>query len=211
VTATVPDGAATGRPKVIDSFGNQAKSPESLRVVPRDQIQSSGAYKLKTATAHPRKAYYYGTKQPRITYLFSNAQLTDVRIDVVRRADGAVVDSWLRDAQEPNIPHTATWDGTADGTKGPARNGEYRFRIGPANGTMRSTGEATFQYHRYRFPVRGPHTYGDGVGAPRAGHMHEGQDVMARCGTPLVAARGGKVQWRSSTGSTPPMTGCTRT
>ena len=46
------------------------------------------------------------------------------------------------------------------------------------------------------FPIRGPHTYGDGIGAPRGDHRHQGQDVMARCGTKLVAARGGRVQYR---------------
>jgi hypothetical protein len=38
------------------------------------------------------------------------------------------------------------------------------------------------------FPVSGPHSYGDGFGAPRAeGHIHEGQDVLAAEGTPVVA------------------------
>jgi murein DD-endopeptidase MepM/ murein hydrolase activator NlpD len=32
-------------------------------------------------------------------------------------------------------------------------------------------------------------------GAPRSGHTHQGQDTMAACGTPLVAARGGTVQF----------------
>ena len=62
---------------------------------------------------------------------------------------------------------------------------------------MESTSEAKFAYHRFEFPVRGPHSYGDGVGAPRSGHTHQGQDVLARCGTPLVAARGGRVQWKA--------------
>jgi murein DD-endopeptidase MepM/ murein hydrolase activator NlpD len=47
------------------------------------------------------------------------------------------------------------------------------------------------------FPVRGVHSYGEGqaaFGAQRDGHTHEGQDVFARCGTPLVAARGGVVK-----------------
>lgn len=47
------------------------------------------------------------------------------------------------------------------------------------------------------FPIRGPHDYGSGgasFGSGRAGHSHQGHDVFARCGTPLVAARGGTVQ-----------------
>ena len=45
--------------------------------------------------------------------------------------------------------------------------------------------------------MRGPHDYGDAnarFGAPRNGHVHQGQDVFAACGTPLVAARGGVVR-----------------
>ena len=38
-------------------------------------------------------------------------------------------------------------------------------------------------------------------GAARRGHVHQGQDVFARCGTPLVAARGGKVTTRAITRS----------
>lgn len=41
------------------------------------------------------------------------------------------------------------------------------------------------------FPVRGKHTYGDGLGAGRG---HKGQDVLAACGKPLVAAKGGRVR-----------------
>jgi murein DD-endopeptidase MepM/ murein hydrolase activator NlpD len=48
------------------------------------------------------------------------------------------------------------------------------------------------------FPIQGPHDFG-GAGAAfgtgRAGHSHQGHDVFAKCGTPLVAARGGKVQF----------------
>ena len=36
------------------------------------------------------------------------------------------------------------------------------------------------------YPVDGPHTYGDGFGAGRG---HDGQDIMADCGTPLRAAK----------------------
>ncbi len=45
------------------------------------------------------------------------------------------------------------------------------------------------------FPVQGPHTYGDGFGAPRAGHTHQGQDVLASCGLPVVSVMTGTVQY----------------
>ena len=45
------------------------------------------------------------------------------------------------------------------------------------------------------FPVAGPHTFGQGIGAPRQGHAHQGQDIMAACGTPLVAISRAKVKF----------------
>ncbi len=42
------------------------------------------------------------------------------------------------------------------------------------------------------FPVRAPHTYGDGLGA---GRNHQGLDLMAKCGKPVVAALPGRVSW----------------
>ena len=42
------------------------------------------------------------------------------------------------------------------------------------------------------FPVQGRHTYGDGLGA---GRNHQGIDLMAKCGKPIVAALPGRVGW----------------
>ncbi len=47
------------------------------------------------------------------------------------------------------------------------------------------------------FPVAGPHTFGQGIGAARKGHSHQGQDIMAACGTPLVAVSRAKVKFVS--------------
>ncbi len=47
------------------------------------------------------------------------------------------------------------------------------------------------------FPVAGAHTIGQGFGAARAGHSHQGQDIMAACGTPEVAVSRAKVKWVS--------------
>jgi murein DD-endopeptidase MepM/ murein hydrolase activator NlpD len=42
------------------------------------------------------------------------------------------------------------------------------------------------------FPVRGKHTYGDGLGAGRG---HQGQDILAKCRKPIVAAKSGRVRY----------------
>ena len=49
------------------------------------------------------------------------------------------------------------------------------------------------------FPVRGPFNYGSSgarFGAGRSGYSHQGQDVMAACGTRLVSIRKAKVLFR---------------
>lgn len=53
------------------------------------------------------------------------------------------------------------------------------------------------------FPVQGPHSYGGAearYGAGRSGHTHQGQDIFAASGTPVVAVFGGKVSWRQYQG-----------
>jgi murein DD-endopeptidase MepM/ murein hydrolase activator NlpD len=42
------------------------------------------------------------------------------------------------------------------------------------------------------FPVRGKHTYGDGIGAGRG---HQGQDLLAKCRKPILAAKPGRVRY----------------
>ena len=54
-------------------------------------------------------------------------------------------------------------------------------------------------YQRYRYPLKGPHNYGNldvtGFGVKRAdGSVHTGQDIIANCGTPIVAAHSGVIK-----------------
>lgn len=62
-----------------------------------------------------------------------------------------------------------------------------------------TTGTPRSRLHHV-FPIRGPHNYGGSqsrFGAPRGDHRHQGQDIFANCGTPLVAALGGRVDVRA--------------
>jgi murein DD-endopeptidase MepM/ murein hydrolase activator NlpD len=50
------------------------------------------------------------------------------------------------------------------------------------------------------FPVAAPHNFGgpeNRFGAPRGNHVHQGQDILAAEGSPVVAPLGGMVEWTS--------------
>jgi hypothetical protein len=65
---------------------------------------------------------------------------------------------------------------------------------------IKGAGSHAITIHSHRFPVIGPHTFGgegSRFGAERDGgkREHQGQDVSAAEGTPMVAARGGVVRF----------------
>jgi murein DD-endopeptidase MepM/ murein hydrolase activator NlpD len=88
---------------------------------------------------------------------------------------------------------------------GVRRAGRYRLRLAVTDGKGRRAVRAAgvkawteFQLAAYRFPVVGNFSFGgDGArfGAGRPGHIHQGQDVVADSGTPLVSPHAGTVTW----------------
>jgi len=168
-----------------------------------DAAPSVGALRLVSAETAPRKSFYYGIRYPRLTYTIGSSQaVNDLRIDVVDVA-GASVKTFYRNDVVPNVQDSIRWDGTGNDGR-PAPNGRYRFQIsaqGEAPQAMQSsaaTSKLGFALYGYAFPILGNHDFGGAqsvFGAGRAGHTHQGHDVMASCGLPLVAARGGRVQY----------------
>jgi murein DD-endopeptidase MepM/ murein hydrolase activator NlpD len=166
---------------------------------------STGTLSLVTGETNPRKSFYFGFRFPRLSYTIGSSQpQNDLRIDVVD-ATGAVVKTFYRNDVAPDVPTGLRWDGTTNEGR-PARNGKYSFRIGPQAVAAPAARPATastalslsFAFYGYAFPILGAHEFslgGGRFGAARSGHTHQGQDVMAACGTPLLAARGGVVQY----------------
>ncbi len=63
--------------------------------------------------------------------------------------------------------------------------------------SKRASKQAGIEIRAHRFPIDGPFSYsGDGgrFGDPRPGRTHNGQDLPAAEGTPIVAPRGGTVK-----------------
>jgi len=194
VEAKVPRGAETGRVKV-SAFDASAQTGQELKIVDESRIPAEGEFDLNSVEATPRKAYFDAARSPGVSYLFRGGSKLDVRIEVTDAATGEIVTSFIDAGAEPNTRNVAKWDGLT-GEGAPAPSGRYKFRVGSvAAGKTKSTQDAGFGFYKYRFPVPARHSYGDGFGAGRG---HQGQDVFARCGSKLLAARGGRVQWNKA-------------
>jgi murein DD-endopeptidase MepM/ murein hydrolase activator NlpD len=195
--AVATTGGAAGPGGSPTAKGSPSGSPAAT--------PSAGALTVVAAETTPRKSFYFGYRYPRLRYTIGSSQPeNDLRIDVVNAA-GEIVKTFYRENVAPGVAGTVRWDGSTNEGR-PARNGRYSFRIGPQSESAPAARKATsstglslgFSFYGYAFPILGKHEFGMGAGrfgAPRSGHTHEGQDVMAACGTPLVAARGGTVQY----------------
>src|SRR5262249_9996470 len=129
VEVKVPDGAENGKPSVVDSSDQVAKSPVALQIVSADQLPAPGEFKLSDASVSPPKMFFDGDKNVELKYLFNSGSSQDVRIDLLRGKGGGVVRSWVQKSQQPATFNTLEWDGTTNGKKS-APAGDYRFRIG---------------------------------------------------------------------------------
>ena len=134
-----------------------------------------------------------------------------VAVELVRLADGVAIARWEPGAVAPETPQTVTWDGTAGGKV--QRDGRYAFRVfatSPTGATAASAqapppGTPASPPRLLPLPAphlpdpRRPHVWAPARRAFGGGRGHQGHDVFANCGTPLVAARGGVVSSSSTT------------
>ncbi|MBN1529842.1 MAG: peptidoglycan DD-metalloendopeptidase family protein [Thermoleophilaceae bacterium] len=210
LSVRVPIGAVSGPLSAMVSRAVQSPPTEPVAILPPPPPEPNtelspvpGVPQLETGTSRT-KAFVDARRAVTFSFRLSGAAPSDVAVELVRAADGAAVKTW-HPAPEPDAVTDVSWNGRI-GSSG-ARPGRYSFRLtasGGSGATVRSAGleEATrdtFDLYDNMFPIRGRHNYGQSgarFGTGRAGHSHQGQDVFARCGTPLVAARGGRVKFK---------------
>jgi murein DD-endopeptidase MepM/ murein hydrolase activator NlpD len=157
---------------------------------------------LKAEAASPSKVFAYGARRATYHYTIGGSSRRDLKIEAVNRKTWHVVRTWNRDNVTPATRQTIHWSGRNKEGRS-VRGGIYLFRVRVKGGALADrsrtkTDDRSFGLYPEMFPLRARHTYGDGYGAPRAGHMHQGQDVLAKCHSKLVAARGGRVQYRAN-------------
>ncbi|HEU4657301.1 MAG TPA: peptidoglycan DD-metalloendopeptidase family protein [Capillimicrobium sp.] len=224
VDARVPARAATGRLQLRNGDGATSEPSDDTLMIgeprPDDPGDGPSVARLVSDAPHSsavdakvesRTVLYGGDAAPRLRVVAKGDAPLAVTVALVRASDGAVVRRWTPDPLEPGVTTTITWDGKV-GSKVPARRGRYQFQVwrgaADARASMteapRPEAADSFEFVPYVFPIDGKHEFGTGAAAFGGGRGHEGHDVFAACGTPLVAARGGVVKqkaWHSAAGN----------
>jgi murein DD-endopeptidase MepM/ murein hydrolase activator NlpD len=151
-------------------------------------------------TAVSSKKAYVGGRDVKFSYEVDGSKPARVVVKVVRVSDGATMRTWSQGEVPAGDVRTLAWNGKDHGKTPP--DDRYAFRLAatsPTGATARNASDHdrshdAFELHGYVFPLKASHKYGDGFGAPRAGHTHQGQDIFASCGSTIIAPRGGKVK-----------------
>jgi murein DD-endopeptidase MepM/ murein hydrolase activator NlpD len=130
----------------------------------------------------------------RLHFRFRATRAVHVAIRINKVGTGRTIRRIVTGRLAPGRWHHRPWDGRSQrGRLAPA--GRYRVLAGPVGGPFRPLGGIRLDGHQ--FPVDGPHGtrgYIGEFGAPRVdGRTHEGFDITASCGTPLVAVRAGTI------------------
>jgi murein DD-endopeptidase MepM/ murein hydrolase activator NlpD len=204
VDVRVPLGAVAGPVHVADRDGQLSDPTEALAIVPHTGVAAQSDPAV-TVQVQSRRAFFDAERPAKVSYVVHGAAPAHVLVELLRVRDGAVIAQWDAGDVPPEVPQSIAWDGTAGGVL--QRAGRYSFRvsaISPAgvravNAQLPPEDDepdpAEFVFLRHEFPIRGPHGYGEFAARFGGGRGHQGQDVFAACGTPLVAARGGVVKF----------------
>jgi murein DD-endopeptidase MepM/ murein hydrolase activator NlpD len=203
--AALPANARMGPIGVLTQGGR--RSARWAGLVIEDPSRDLHPYKLAAVPApveatlsQPRRISVGGMHKAVFSYEIAGQQPLNVQVNLVRQTDGTVVRSWNQGHVAPQALQRIVWDGSGN-AKPPLPEGRYFFQVitPGATATAKSAAAApgeSVALANYVFPVRGAHDFGGSqtaFGAPRTGHSHAGQDILSKCGTPIVAARGGKV------------------
>jgi len=211
VEARVPRTAVSGPVVVVSVDGAEsAPAPVPLTVDTTAPPATSGSGDSLgiDVEVQGNRVFYGAERMAQVSYLVRGSQPANVAIELIRLSDGVAITRWEPGNVPPETPQTVTWDGTAGGKV--QRDGRYAFRVfaqsasgatasssqTPASTTPAAPVPGSFLFQRHIFPIRGAHTYGTGAALFGGGRGHQGQDTFAKCGTPLVAARGGVVEFK---------------
>lgn len=143
-----------------------------------------------------------GDSQMKLRYrVKASAKRVRVR-GIVRTRGGKYVKTLELGVHRTNVLVTTALSAAEAGV---SRAGGYKLRLSARDSRGRAAKRGKrvpawreFSYADHRFPLTGNFSFGSsgaGFGAGRPGHTHQGQDVIADSGTPIVAPYGGTISW----------------
>jgi murein DD-endopeptidase MepM/ murein hydrolase activator NlpD len=219
VDVPIPTRAAGGRLRVVGASGRWSKaSTQRLDVGTAPPPDAP----FVQAGVDSKRVFLDGRTRPSVSFFVGGKAPTQVRVDLVRDGDPAPVASWTPEPVAAGSVQTIAWDGALPPAAPP--EGRYEFRVTALAGGAVIAAQARAQRRSARpaaaqadpaapvatgfllldhaFPIQGPHQIGlqpsQRFGAQRGGHTHEGQDVFAACGTPLVAVHSGVILYQAT-------------
>jgi murein DD-endopeptidase MepM/ murein hydrolase activator NlpD len=214
VLARVPRTAVSGSIVVARADGTRSPAWSGELTVEAQPVEAPAAG-IVEAEVQDHKVFFGARRPAELSYVIGGDEPADVAVELVRASDATVVQRWTPGAVQPGVPQTLRWNGMAGGAV--QRDGLYQFRViaTAASGSTATSAPAitpptssaktasvspqaagAFNFVRYRFPLLGAHYFGEGAARFGGGRGHQGQDVFADCGTPILAARGGVVKFR---------------
>jgi murein DD-endopeptidase MepM/ murein hydrolase activator NlpD len=183
----VPRHAESGSIVLVDSTGRESGRSAAVTIERVASPKRTSGPIASVVTGH--RVFVDGSQRPTLAYRLQTGAPADVTVTVVRLSNGRVVKTFDEGTVRPGSEERVSWSGS--------RQGRYAFVVSAlgrdgARATTAGSPEAdAFVLLGHKFPIRAHHEYGQGFGAGRG---HEGADVFAACGSPLVAARGGTVK-----------------
>ena len=205
VEVTLPANARGGPVRAISATGKRSLQSKARLVVRPAGTRDPGGPVVE-AKVQTRKLLFDGGRKATVSFYVRGVAPVDVAVDVVRASDRVAVAHFAVPAAAPGSVQSVDWDGMIAGVAQP--DGRYVFQVAAAiaGGAGARAAQVSAPAPRREsfwlvhdvFPIAGPHTYGQGFGVQRAGHTHQGQDVMADCGLPLLATQAGKVKFAGS-------------
>jgi murein DD-endopeptidase MepM/ murein hydrolase activator NlpD len=197
VDVAVPAGARSGPVVAIDAAGRRS-TRRTIRITRATRTPAV------QARVDARRVFVGAARKAAVSFFVGGSRPSLVAVALRRRGSTTTLASWMPGVVAPGSVGTVEWDGLVGGQ--PAPEGRYEFVVATSGGEASApagaqaaqagapTARSSFLLLAHRFPVAGPHTIGEGQAAFGGGRGHEGQDVFAACGTPLVAAVGGTVK-----------------
>jgi murein DD-endopeptidase MepM/ murein hydrolase activator NlpD len=185
-------GAVYGEPVVQQKPASKPKRKPSS-VAARPQLQSfTVTPSVLTPGQAPTVAFQVKGRAPtirlRLVVSWPGTTTAERKIDLGRRAANAPQSIDLPALADPGLPEGQMSIRIAgrDSAGRILRPGAHLSRV------------ALVQVRAHVFPLRGVFSYGNDAakfGAKRNGHTHQGQDVFADEGTPVVAPRSGTIEY----------------